>query len=209
MTRHDRRHAIMQALAEGPLTAAALAARLGVTERTIYRDMDHLRGAGFPVEGTPGAGYRLSAEVTLPPLNITRAELEALHLGLELIGDSGEPDLVAAAERLSARIDAVLGEERGERDFSFGYSPQAIPGVERGYALMPVFRAALRARQVLRITLRDGASFRGWPLRLDFWGRVWTAELWDEGAGQRRSLRLDQVAGMEALPEMFVDPPDG
>lgn len=208
MSRHDRRTALLSLLrAPGPHRAADLAARLGVTERTIYRDMDRLRAAGLPVAGTPGRGYQVTAEITLPPLNLSRSELEALHLGLDLIGESGEPDLAEAARHLSERIDAGLGEAAGESGFAFGYAPQAVPGALRGYPLMPVFRAAMRARQMLFLRLADGTEMRARPLRLDFWGRVWSAQVWDEAQGARRDLRLDSVEEMRALPEMFIDEP--
>lgn len=208
MDRHTRRQQLLALLRRpGPHRAADLARKMQVTERTIYRDMDRLRAAGLPVAGTRGQGYRVTSDVTLPPLNLTRSELEALHLGLEVIGDSAEPDLSEAAQTLSARIDAALAEGAGEAGFAFGYAPQAVPGALRGYPFMPVFRAALRARQMLDIRLTDGGRFHARPLALDFWGRIWTALIWDEAAACHRHLRLDTVEEMQPLPDLFVDEP--
>lgn len=187
--------------------ASDLAHQTGVTERTIYRDMDRLRGAGFPVEGTRGTGYRVAAEITLPPLNLTRAELEVLHLGLAVIGQGGEESLGEAALSLSDKIDAALPEEPGEDDSRFGHALAPHAGAARGFQHMPSVRAAIRARQKLRITPDEGAPLRLRPLRLDYWGRVWTLLGWDEGVGAFTELRLDRIAALTVLPELFVDEP--
>lgn len=75
MSRPERLKALIQSLGTGPArTAAELAARFGVTERTIYRDMDRLRAEGVPLAGTPGQGYRLTAAFALPPLALSARE---------------------------------------------------------------------------------------------------------------------------------------
>ncbi|MWD28046.1 HTH domain-containing protein [Aquicoccus sp. SCR17] len=187
--------------------AEDLARATGVTERTIYRDMDRLRGAGFPVAGTRGAGYRLEAEVTLPPLNLTMAELEVLHLGLAVIGRSGEEALVEAARSLSEKVDAALAEETGDAAHRFGHA--AGPGSEgaAGLAHMPSVRAAIRARQKLSLTTATGETLRMRPLRLDYLGRVWRLLGWDEGREEFHEIRLDALTRVAVLPELFVDEP--
>ena len=74
MKRSDRLYALMQRLRDGQLhTAEAMAQDLAVSVRTIYRDMETLAESGVPVEGTRGYGYTVRAAVTLPPLNLTKA----------------------------------------------------------------------------------------------------------------------------------------
>ena len=95
--RSDRLYKIILHLRDGGLhTAADLSRNLGVTPRTIYRDMDRLVASGIDICGTPGLGYRSGASVSLPALNLTNEELEVLHLGLAIIGEGPEPELQRA-----------------------------------------------------------------------------------------------------------------
>ena len=65
-----------------PVTAATLAAELGVSERTVYRDVATLAAQGVPVEGEAGVGYVLRPGFLLPPLMFDEEEIDALVLGL-------------------------------------------------------------------------------------------------------------------------------
>ncbi|NNF72520.1 MAG: HTH domain-containing protein, partial [Rhodobacteraceae bacterium] len=86
MRRTDRLFELIQILRDGRLHRATdMAEALGVSQRTIYRDMDTLIASGVPVEGERGVGYMMTAPITLPPLNLTMAELEALHLGMAVV----------------------------------------------------------------------------------------------------------------------------
>lgn len=209
MKRTDRLYALMQQLKDGRLyTAEALAQDLGVSVRTIYRDMEVLAASGVPVEGARGAGYTAQAAVTLPPLNLTDAELQALHLGLTVIGQSDMQDLSKAAASLSAKIDAVLPEDTHSAPNRFGFATRHLAEAAQGFRYMPVVRGAIRAHQKLRVTLQDGAApvvVR--PLRLDYWGRVWTCIAWNESTHDFSSFRIDRMTDLRVLPGLFVDEP--
>ncbi|MGR3378581.1 helix-turn-helix transcriptional regulator [Salipiger abyssi] len=211
MRKSDRLFALLQRLKDGRLhTAEALAEEFGVSVRTIYRDMDTLAASGVPVTGTRGRGYAAEASITLPPLNLTETELEVLHLGLAAVGaGAGElPELAEAAESLSAKIDAVLPEEASPDPASFGFAGAAYREAAQGFRHMPVFRAAIRARQKLRVTLkgRDGVQEIR-PLEIDYWGRVWTCTAWNETRSAFDSFRIDRVTQLTPLPGLFVDEP--
>jgi predicted DNA-binding transcriptional regulator YafY len=208
MRRDARLARLMSLLRERrTMSAAEMAVATGVSERTIWRDMAHLAATGQPVAGTRGAGYRITADITLPPLNLTRAELEVLHLGLSILGQGGDEQARAAALSLSDKIDTALSEEAGQAQHRFGHALPPFGRSERGFRHMPTFRAALRARQKLSVTLEDGQRLRLRPLRLDYWGRSWDCAGWDEAAEAFARFRLDQVLDMAALPELFVDEP--
>ena len=84
--RADRLFQIVQILRGRRLTTAGLLAeRLGVSERTIYRDIRDLSLSGVPVEGEAGSGYRLLAGYDLPPLMLTTQESEALMAAIRLL----------------------------------------------------------------------------------------------------------------------------
>lgn len=87
MRRADRLFEIIQALRASPkvLTAGALAERLEVTPRTIYRDIAALQARNVPIEGAPGIGYVLRQGYDLPPLTFTIEEIEAIAVGVRMI----------------------------------------------------------------------------------------------------------------------------
>lgn len=209
MARADRLYALMQRLKDGDLhTAESLAAEMGVSVRTIYRDMDTLAASGVPVEGARGRGYAARATITLPPLNLTETELEALHLGLAAVGAAGMEDMAEAARVLSAKIDAVLPEDSGAASGKFGFATYPFQEAADGFRHMPAFRAAIRTKQKLRITLRDRDTPQDVrPLHLDYWGRIWTCITWNETSGTFDTIRIDRITALAPIPGLFVDEP--
>lgn len=92
MKRDARLFDIVQSLRDGRLhTAAELARSLGVSTRTIWRDMEMLAATGLPVTGERGLGYILRSPLVLPPTMLTPEELEALVEGLRHVGQDGNP----------------------------------------------------------------------------------------------------------------------
>ena len=138
--RSDRLYKIILHLRDGGLhTAADLSRNLGVTPRTIYRDMDRLVASGIDICGTPGLGYRSGASVSLPALNLTNEELEVLHLGLAIIGEGPEPELQRAALSLSQKIEAVLPEEGQSPPQPFGFALYPLPTRRADFSICPLF----------------------------------------------------------------------
>lgn len=212
MTRNDRLARILGLMRDGRQHRARdIALRLGVSERTVYRDMDLLAAAGVPVAGIRGAGYRLADLVPLPPLVLTPAELEALNLGIAIVAELPDPDLRAAALSLADRIDAALPAETPDQAEAWKLADYPLADAARGFAHMATLRAAIRGRQKLRVTARDRRGARAAatlrPLRLEHLGRVWILTAWDETAGAFAELRLDLIEQARALPELFVDEP--
>ncbi len=209
MKRTDRLYALMTRLKDGGLHRAEdLATELGVSLRTIYRDMDTLAASGVPVEGERGLGYTARATITLPPMNLTDAELEALHIGLAAVAASDMPEQADAARTLASKMDAVLPEDAGMAARSFGFATYPFSEAAQGFRHMPAIRAALRARQKLRLTFLDDAKTHDVrPLHMDYWGRIWTCIAWDETDGAFNSFRIDRVDTLRPLPGLFVDEP--
>ncbi len=210
MPRSDRLFDILQTLRDGQLhTAQALADRTGVSVRTLYRDMETLAASGVPVIGTRGTGYQLPPTVTLPPLTLTPAELEALNLGLAIAAEVADPDLRAAALSLTDKLDAVLPETAVAEADAWKFAKNPFADSARGFTLMPTLRAAIKARQKVRITYTSkGASVTSRtirPLEMAYWSRVWTLTAWCEARGAHRVFRLDLINTAEALPELFTD----
>lgn len=212
MPRTDRLFELIQILRDGRLHRAQdLADRLEVSVRTIYRDMDTLVASGVPIAGERGLGYMATAAITLPPLNLTMTELEALHLGMAIVGEAADEELSRAAASLSAKIDAVLPEDRRTPPTAWGFAVYPFADAARGFRHMPAIRAAVRARQKLRITyVKDDGTQSDRvirPLQLDYWGRVWTVTAWCEMREGFRVFRIDRIDTLRVLPQLFVDEP--
>ncbi|WP_170358978.1 helix-turn-helix transcriptional regulator [Ruegeria arenilitoris] len=212
MRRTDRLFDIIQILRDGKLHRAQdIADRLEVSVRTIYRDMDTLVASGVPVEGERGVGYMVREQITLPPLNLTPAELEALNLGMAIVAEAADPDLKAAAEALAAKIDAVLPTQVVAEADAWKFAVYPFADAARGLAHMAPIRAAIKSRQKLRLTYRriDGTlterTIR--PLHMEYWGRVWTLTAWCELRDAFRVFRIDLIESVTPLPEIFADEP--
>lgn len=207
MTRRNRLLSLVALLGDGDLHRAEdMAQRFSVSVRTIYRDLERLTAAGVPVTGTRGQGYRAQADVTLPPLDLSLDELEALQLGLAIVGEAGEGELRQAAAQLWARIDAVLPDEAGAPAHWAG--ALAFPGAAaRVLRHLPAIRAAVRARQKLALALTSGEHLRLRPLELSYWGRIWALTGWSEGENDFRILDPAEISELQVLPELFVDEP--
>ncbi len=98
-----------------PATARQLAEETGVSERTLYRDIDALRGIGAVIDGEAGFGYTLIEDAHLPPLGFHDEELEALVLGLREVRAVGDPALAQAAETALAKLRARLPQSQAHR----------------------------------------------------------------------------------------------
>ena len=116
MKRDARLYDIVQKLRDGRLhTAAELAVLLGVSTRTIWRDMDMLAATGLPVTGGRGLGYILRSPLMLPPTMLTPEELEALAEGLRHVAQDGNP-LAKAAKSLLYKVATLLPQSGLEAD---------------------------------------------------------------------------------------------
>lgn len=212
MRRTDRLFDIIQILRDGKLHRAQdIAARLEVSVRTIYRDMDTLVASGVPVQGERGVGYMAIEAITLPPLTLSSAELEALNLGMAIVAEAADPDLKAAALSLADKVDAVLPTQTIAEADRWKFAVYPFADAARGFSHMATLRAAIKGRQKLHLTYRriDGVlserNIR--PLHMEYWGRVWTLTAWCELRDDFRVFRVDLIEAARALPELFVDEP--
>ncbi|MEM9582451.1 MAG: YafY family protein [Pseudomonadota bacterium] len=210
MRRTDRLFDLILILRDGRLHRAEdLADRMGVSTRTIYRDMDTLVLSGVPVAGERGLGYMMTAPITLPPLNLTLTELEALHFGMAIVGEAGDEELRNAAKTLSAKIDAVLPEDRTTPPSGWGFAVYPFQDAAAGFRHMPAIRKAIRSRQKLQITYSTQTSVDSIrvvrPLQLEYWGRVWTATCWCELRKDFRTFRVDRIGTVKVMAELFVE----
>ncbi|SUG74401.1 DeoR faimly transcriptional regulator [Salmonella enterica subsp. enterica] len=165
MTRRaDRLFQIVQILRGRRLTTAALLAqRLAVSERTIYRDIRDLSLSGVPVEGEAGSGYRLMAGFDLPPLMLTHRESEALMVAIRLLKTWGGDSLSRELESAQEKVLAILPEEsRRKAEQTRIYAPDlgTSPHSRSAFDLsIRPFRRSRCWRYI--IVMKRGISLRG------------------------------------------------
>jgi predicted DNA-binding transcriptional regulator YafY len=212
MRRTDRLFDLIQILRDGRLHRGRdLARRLEVSLRTLYRDMDTLVASGIPVEGERGLGYMMTAPITLPPLNLSLTELEALHLGLAVVSKAADEELQRAAKTLSDKVDAVLPEDRAVPATGWGFAVYPFAEAARGFVHMAPLRAAIRSRRKIHITYAkpggEDTERRVRPLQMEYWGRVWTFTSWCELRNDFRVFRVDRIRTLDVLFDTFQEEP--
>lgn len=199
MRRADRLFQIVQYLRGGRLvTAAALAERLEVSERTIYRDIADLQSAGAPIDGEAGVGYVMRSGFDLPPLMFTRDEIVALVAGARMARAWGGAAMARAAEEALIKVEAVLPDAEKARLRDAKVFAPAMNLSDEVRELIDRIDRATEELQVLRLDYRDekgAATMREvHPLGLWFWGKVWTLIAWCELREDFRMFRLDRMA---------------
>jgi predicted DNA-binding transcriptional regulator YafY len=181
-----------------------LAERLGVSVRTVRRDIDKLRGLDYPVEVDlgPTGGYRLGAGAALPPLLLDDEEAVAVAVTLQTAAGSGGAGIAGLGEtavRALVKLERILPSRLRQRVAAVPVSTvmpmRATPTVDP--AALVAVGAACRDRRVLDLdyTAHDGAVTRRRvePHHLVSWGRRWYLLAHDLGRDDWRTLRLDRV----------------
>jgi len=190
-----------------PVTAAALADELGVSPRTLYRDIATLQAQGASIEGEAGVGYVLRPGYLLPPLMFGDDELEAIVLGLGWVTQRGDGPLAAAARDAFAKIASVLPPDLRDAAETSGVLPgpgAKLPSV--GIDLAPL-RRAIRMEQKLRLDYADAAGRASrrvvWPFALGFFDQTRVLVAWCETRQDIRHFRADRIAAAEPTGQRY------
>jgi predicted DNA-binding transcriptional regulator YafY len=212
MRRGDRLFQIVQLVRGRRLTTAAyLAQRLEVSERTVYRDVADLQRQGVPVEGDAGVGYRLGAGFELPPLMFTQEEAAALVASARLAQSWVDTAMARDIESSLGKILSVLPPgARASAESLAIYAPAYVLD-ENTRARLQTLREAVQSRNKLRMDYRDVAGAPSQrtvrPLGCFYWGKVWTFSAWCELRDNFRGFRIDRIDRIEVLAERFHDEP--
>ena len=187
-----------------PVSGRKLAAELGVSIRTLYRDIVTLQGQGAPIEGEPGLGYILKPGFMLPPLMFSEEEIEALVLGSRWVADRADPALALAARDAMAKIVAVLPADLTRRveDAALILGPGKML-VDAPQLDLAAIRKAIRAERRASIGYGDAEGRIServvWPLALSFFDQVRVLVAWCELRQDFRHFRTDRLTRFEAL----------
>ncbi|MGV8988842.1 MAG: helix-turn-helix transcriptional regulator [Cypionkella sp.] len=209
----DRSHRLFEIIqvlrtAKNPVAARTLAAACEVTKRTIYRDIVTLQGTGVPIEGAAGLGYVMRSGYDLPPLAFTPEEMEAIAVGLSLIGRTADVGLMAAASKVAGKIGAVMPQAQVPPLANAALLVShwtAVPQVGADYRLL---RNAIRNEQKLWLRYVDGLGQETervvCPVALIYYVDNALLAAWCELREDYRHFRVDRMSRCRAQDATFT-----
>lgn len=194
-------------------TGEELAARLGVTGRSVRRDIDRLRELGYPVHASTGhgGGYQLGAGAALPPLLLDPEEAVAMAVCLRLAAGGSVAGVGESALRALSKLDQVMPAKlRSQVSAVHEQTVTLTSGSDTPVepeALMTLARAC-RDHEHVDAAYTDirGAetSRRLEPYQLVTTGRRWYLLAWDRDKLDWRTLRLDRMSDVQARGTTFA-----
>ncbi|WP_142049385.1 helix-turn-helix transcriptional regulator [Pseudonocardia kunmingensis] len=195
-------------------SGAELAERLGVTDRTVRRDVGRLRELGYPIAGTTGTagGYRLTSGRDLPPLLLDDEEAIAVATGL--LTATGTEGVEETAVRALAKLSQVLPDRLRHRLAAVGETTVRFParrGTRVDPAVLGLLGGAARDREVVRFGYRrrDGAvaDRRVEPYQLLAGYGLWWLLAYDLHRDDWRTFRVDRVTAPQPVRHRFAPRP--
>jgi predicted DNA-binding transcriptional regulator YafY len=198
---------------------AELAARRGVTDRTLRRDVTRLRDLGYPVDAEPGVagGYRLGVGGRLPPLLLDDDEAVAIAVGLRVATASAVAGVEDAAVAALAKLDGVLPARLRERVDAVQTGTVQLPGPQLPRVdtdVLVTLARGCRNGEGLRFSYTDnagaGTERSVEPLRVVHTGRRWYLVARDRDRDAWRTFRVDRIVSPALTGQRytFTDPPD-
>ena len=194
-----------------------LAERLGVSLRTLRRDVERLREIGYPVDAQPGVdgGYRLAPGAVLPPLVLDDDEAVALTVGLQAAAQSAVAGMAEASVRALTTVTQVLPPRlRRRADALRAVTVPAAWGATGAVVDPQVLVAVAGAcrdteRLEFAYVAADGTGTERLtePFRLVAMGRRWYLVAYDLGRGDWRSFRLDRLSAPRLTGQRFAARP--
>ena len=191
--------------ARRPITAYRLAGELGVSERTIYRDVKLLIAQGLPIMGEAGVGYVLAPGFNAPPLQFTHDELDVLSIGLRIAFREGDTPMRKAAENAFSKIRAGMKDsiDFDAIDLYAPSGPSAAPS-----SLLTQARLAIRNKSVITISylsLSGEATQRALkPIALLFFREATLLSGYCELRQDFRNFRLDRIESFNDTGARFT-----
>jgi predicted DNA-binding transcriptional regulator YafY len=195
-----------------------LAARLGVSTRTVRNDVEKLRELGYPVHSTTGVtgGYRLGSGAALPPLLLDDDEAVAVAIGLRSAAGGTVTGIEETSVRALAKLEQVLPTRLRHRVAALAGAVVASPGIGPAVDadVLTAIAGAIRGHERLRFDYagHDGAATRRdtEPHRLVHTRRRWYLVAWDVTRQDWRTFRVDRMTPKIPTGPRFVprDPPE-
>lgn len=208
MSRINRLFEVVQELrrADRPVRGQELAEKLEVSLRTIYRDCASLLAMGIPIEGEAGIGYVMRSGYDLPPLSFTKAEREAINVGLRMLGRTGDQALVNAADGVLSKLAVAEQISENISDVKRFVSQAGAPVASSD--IVHTVRDAIDCEHKLVIEYRardESVTLRKvWPLCLVYYPDATVVASWCELRDDFRHFRLDWLLAISPTIESFA-----
>ncbi|MEJ5020879.1 YafY family protein [Ochrobactrum vermis] len=210
MQRSGRILRLLQVLRERrtAVTAQMLSTLFGVSERTIYRDMQTLVELGVLVEGEAGIGFILRPGFFFPPMALSQIEADAVLLGLRLVSMRRDESIVAAADTALAKIADGMGDAVAAEMRSNGLT--VGPSGSGKLTELATVRAAMRNQK--KLLIKCGAGEEGtlnrtvWPVALSCFDQAEILAAWCETRDAFRHFRIDRIVERQELPDPLPRP---
>ncbi|WP_081576796.1 helix-turn-helix transcriptional regulator [Acidithiobacillus thiooxidans] len=189
------------------VTGANLAEELGISLRTLYRDIATLQEQGANIEGEPGIGYVLRPGFMLPPLMFSEEEIEALVLGARWVADRGDERLGAAARSAVSKIAAVLPSDLREMLDASALLVGPGKAIPPDVVDLSELRLAIRAEHKVTIHYRDlkerETKRTVWPFALGYFDHVRILIAWCEFRQGFRYFRIDRIFALSVEDQRY------
>lgn len=190
-----------------PVAGAALAEELGVSLRTLYRDIEALKAQGAHIDGEAGVGYVLRPGFMLPPLMFSEEEIEALVLGSRWVSERADGLLGKAARNVLAKIGAVLPDDLKDSIAASGLLIGPGDAIAAGDAELAAIRGAIRSESRTQIVYGDEQATATrrtiWPFALAFYDRVRVVVAWCELREDYRHFRTDRITALDVTSQRY------
>jgi predicted DNA-binding transcriptional regulator YafY len=189
-----------------PVAALDLARELGISQRSIYRDIETLRSLGAPIEGQAGVGYELRAGFFLPEFAFSPDELDALILGLGWVQQRADQALAQSSESALAKILSAKNSGSKNNDTPTLVAPASVS--ERvDPPQTALLRDAIRRQRKVAISYEDAQGALSdriiWPIAIVYFDDVRIVAAWCEDRSAFRHFRVDRVRVRATLEDRY------
>ena len=183
-----------------PVSGNTLAQQMGISLRTLYRDIATLQAQGADIQGAPGFGYVLKPGFLMPPMMLSEQEIEALVLGARWVAARTDSDLKSAAGNAIAKIAAVLPDDLRHELETNSLLVYAARTPNTDTCDLPTLREAIRRGMKLDIDYADvngqPSKRRIWPFALAYLEENRVLAAWCELRKDFRHFRTDRFSTM-------------
>jgi predicted DNA-binding transcriptional regulator YafY len=214
MTRTERLLELIQILRRNKyaISGEELAEELGISLRTVYRDIATLKAQGAPIAGEAGVGFLLKPGFTLPPLMFSIEELEALLLGSRWVDATADRTLAVAAKNAMAKISSVIPRDvKREFETSNLWIGEKSHSVQDD-AILQTIRKSIRNGWKVSIDYRDESNTITtrtiWPFVVGFMETCQVVAAWCELRNAYRSFRIDRISKCHCEQTTYPRPRD-
>lgn len=194
------------------VTANTLAEVFEVSVRTIYRDIQNLVDSGVPISGEAGVGYVIDKRYHLPPIMFDADEIEAIALGISMVGNWTDDQFSAKAQsafkKIQATLPAPILQELHQISTFSAPSQYKIPWTVSFTEVRECIRRKNKV-QFSYLDLQERTTLRTiWPLALVSFSPVWLLAGWCELRQSFRNFRLDRVSEFVPLNNRYPNERD-